>query len=31
MDENEMDIDNKLNNCAKITGVINNVLHQRNP
>jgi hypothetical protein len=29
--ENEVDIDNKLNNYLRITGIINNVLDQRKP
>jgi hypothetical protein len=28
--ENEMDIDNKLNNYLKITGIINNVFRPKN-
>jgi hypothetical protein len=27
--ENKMDIDNKLNNCLKITGIINNVFRPK--
>ena len=29
--EGELDIDNKLNNFLKITGVLNNVLSHKNP
>jgi hypothetical protein len=29
--EGELDIDNKLNNCFKITGILNNVFRQKAP